>query len=223
MQRHLISTLAAALVLGYSAPAFAQTGAASPAPSPNAAEAKFVSGIRSDLMARFPTAADAVKAGYIRYTNEDMTGAISYANREWTSSDAAHPSQLWYDAGGKLIGADYSVPYAADKRPALWGIDPSRWTRFGLHIHYGLAGPNGTTVFGGLSAKKYAAAGGDSQHPDAAGLVKAGVTKDPANVKFVFTFPAIWDLEVWVVPNPLGAFTENNPNVKPSSNAKDEM
>lgn len=215
--------LTLALVVTCGAVARGQTTPApTPAPSPNAAEATFISSIRSDLTARFPTAADAEKAGYIRFTNEDMTGAISYANRQWTSSDASHPSQLWYDAGGKLIGADFSVPYA-DKRPTLWGIDPSRWSRFGLHIHYGLAGPNGTVVFGGLNAKKYAAAGGDPQHPDAAGLVKAGVTKDPANVKFVFTFPAIWDLEVWVVPNPLGAFAEFNPNVKPSAKAKDQM
>lgn len=56
-------------------------------------------------MARFPHASDAEKAGYVRYTNEDNTGSISYANFSWTS-DPTHPSQLWYDKSGNLLGAD---------------------------------------------------------------------------------------------------------------------
>src|SRR5215469_5347649 len=72
-------------------------------------EQAFASAIAADLMARFPTAADAEKAGYVRYTSEDETGAISYANMHWASADIRHPSQLWYDKNGKLLGADFSV------------------------------------------------------------------------------------------------------------------
>ena len=191
-------------------------------PTPNPGEAAFVARIQADLNKRFPTTADAERAGYLRYTNEDDTGAISYANRVWTSSDAAHPSQLWYDVNGRLLGADYSVLQAdSPQAPHLWGIEPSRWEKFGAHIHYGLVEPNGTTKYGGMGGKKYTAAGGDPAHPDAAGLVKAGVAKDAAQVKFTFAFPAIWDLTVWVLPNPAGAFAEKNPNVKPTKNAKD--
>lgn len=194
---------------------------AKPVPTPNAAEAAFVARIQADLNKRFPTTADAERAGYLRYTNEDDTGAISYANREWTSKDAAHPSQLWYDVNGRLLGADYSVLQAdSPQAPQLWGIEPTRWEKFGAHIHYGLIEPNGTIKLGGMGGKKYTAAGGDPAHPDAAGLVKAGVVKDPAQVKFTFAFPAIWDLTVWVLPNPAGAFAEKNPNVKPTKNAK---
>jgi hypothetical protein len=203
-------------------PAPATAAPATPAPSPDASEARFVSAIRADLMARFPNPAAAEKAGYLRYTNEDSTGAISYANRQWTSNDARHPSQLWYSVSGKLLGADYSVPYSSTP-PNLWGIEPIRWDRFGMHIHYGLAGKDGTITYGATSPKKYAAAGGDPQHPDAAGLVKAGIAQTADQVKFVFIFPQIWDMTVWVLPNPSGAFADMNPNVTPSSGAKMQM
>jgi hypothetical protein len=203
----------------------------SPAPSPTmnpmpqGTEVAFVTGIQKDLMTRFPTAADAVKAGYFRYTNEDSDGAISYANLQWTSSDPQHPSQLWYDVNGNLLGADFSVPQSTSiEPPKLWGVDFHRWDSFREHIHYVLAGPNGTSTYGGMSAKKYVAAGGSVTDPGAAALVKAGKATSIAQVKRVFLFPSIWDLIVWVKPNPNGAFADKNPNVTPSATAeKDDM
>jgi len=79
---------------------------------PTASEMPFVNAVTADLTARFPTASDARKAGYVRFTDEDNTGAISYASRQWTSADQQHPSQLWYDVNGRLLGADFSVPQA---------------------------------------------------------------------------------------------------------------
>jgi hypothetical protein len=61
--------------------------------------------------------------------------------------------------------------------------------------------------------------GGDLNNPTAAPLVKMGKVKTADQVVKVFTFPAQWDVEVWVTPNPLGAFAETNPLVKPSKNA----
>ncbi len=203
--------IAAAVALVFS-PAFAASE--TPSGKPSAAEAPFVTKMAADLGARFATTDAAVKAGYLRYTDEDETGAISYANRQWTSADATHPSQLWYDARGKLLGADFSVPQTGAP-PQLFGVDPQRWQKFGLHIHYGLVGPSGTTTYGATSAKKLAAAGGDPKMPTAPDLVKLGIAKRPADVRFVFVFPAIWDLPVWIMPNPDGAFAEKNPNVKP--------
>ena len=69
-----------------------------------------------------------------------------------------------------------------------------------------------------VSVTKYAAVG-DVEHPTADGLVKTGAVKDAAAVSAVFLYPAIYNVSVWVVPNPLGQFAEKNPNVIPSAHA----
>jgi len=182
---------------------------------PLPSEVSFVTKVSADLQARFPTPDAARRAGYLRFTDEDNTGAISYANKHWTSSDEAHPSQLWYDVNGRLLGADFSVLQAdSPQAPQKWGVDPRRWIKFGAHDHYGLVGPNGTTIYSGMGMKKLPP-GASLEHPTAAMLVAAGVAKSTSDVRFTFLFPAIWDLEVWVLPNPSGAFAESNPDVKP--------
>jgi hypothetical protein len=193
-------------------------------PKPQGAEVAFVTGIQKDLGARFATVADAQKAGYFRYTNEDATGAISYANLQWSSSDPQHPSQLWYSVSGQFLGADFSVLKSdSPKQPSLWGVNPLRWDDFGAHIHWVL-NANGKETYGATSMKKFAAAGGDPKNPQPETLIKMGVVKDASQVKHLFIFPAIWDLVVWVTPNPDGAFAEKNPLVHPSANAeKDDM
>jgi len=216
MIRTLVLSLAALFALG----PVAASAAATPPNEPTAAEKPFVDSVTADLVARFPTPESARAAGYLRFTDEDESGAISYANRQWTSADPKHPSQLWYDVKGRLLGADFSVPYT-DVRPKLFGVDPARWTKFGAHVHYGLIGPNGTT-YGAIGAKAIVKAGGSADHPTAAQLVAAGVTKKASDVRFVFAFPAIWDLQLWVIPNPSGAFAETDPEVKPS-NPKSSM
>ncbi len=125
------------------------------------------------------------------------------------------PSQLWYSAAGKLLGADYSEPQAAGA-PHKFGVDPSRWEKFGLHDHYVVTNADGTTAYGGVGAKKIASVGGDANAPTATDLVKLRVVKNANQVKSVFVFPAVYDLPVWLVPNPSGAFAEHNPLVKPS-------
>ena len=204
------------------APPVAPSPVAAPSPgAPAGSERTFVKQAVAALSKRYATTAAAVAGGYLRYTDEDGTGAISYANRKWTSADAAHPSQLWYDARGRLIGADYSVPLT-DAPPHAFGLQPGRFQKFTAHVHYGLAGPNGTTIYGGAGAKTMAKGGGTVDDPTAEALVKAGLAKSPADVKFVFTFPAIWDAAIWLIPNPDGAFAEKNPNVKPV-HAKESM
>jgi hypothetical protein len=210
------------------APVLAGAQGMSPTPKPDehamGTEVAFVSTITNDLQTRFPTPASANRAGYVRFTDEDNTGAISYANRKWTSSDPAHPSQLWYDVYGRLIGADYSVLQSdSPTAPKLWGVDPGRWDLFRAHVHYGLVGPNGTTIYGGLGPKSLEAVGATVDTATAATIVAAGKAKKTSDVRFLFTFPAIWDLQVWLIPNPNGAFAEKNPNVTPSSGAKMQM
>jgi hypothetical protein len=182
----------------------------------SASEKAFVASIQADLMKRFPTAADAEKAGYVRYTGVDETGAISYENGQWQSADITHPSQLWYDAKGNLLGADYSVLVSSSAaRPNLWGVNPGRWTEFDGHIHWvTLDRATGKYTYDlWMEDPKYVAAGGDADHPTAAGLVAAHKVTDPTQVATVFHFPSIWDLIVWVKPNPKGAFADKNPDV----------
>jgi hypothetical protein len=132
-----------------------------------------------------------------------------------------------------LIGADFSVLQSnSPSRPNLWGVSPSRWLDFSpAHVHFAIKTPTGLQ-YGGIGDKTMAKVGGSVNNPTAADIVKVGrlprwkVLKIPApqtvsDVGFVFTFPSIWDLQVWLVPNPLGAFAEHNPNVVPSANAKD--
>lgn len=182
----------------------------------SAAEEAFVASIQADLTARFPTAADAVKAGYVRYTGEDDTGAISYANRQWTSSDPRHPSQLWYDKNGQLLGADFSRPVTGSERPTIFGVNPGRLYEFDEHIHYVLREGAGTVQYDlYMYPKAFAAKGADPEHPTAADLVKLGKAGNVSEVVTVFNFPSIWDLIVWVKPNPNGAFADKNPDVTP--------
>ena len=210
------------------------TPAPTPAPPESATEVRFVSQVTADLQNRFSTTAQASAAGYFRYTDEDQTGAISWVNTQNWQSDPTRPSQLWYDVGGRLIGADFSVLQSGSpSRPSLWGVAPSRWIDFSpAHVHFGVRTPSGVQ-FGAVGPKTMASVGGSVDRPTAAEIYKfskmprwkeLGIPK-PANVSdvaFVFTFPAIWDLQVWLVPNPLGAFAEHNPNVHPSAAAKEQ-
>jgi hypothetical protein len=182
----------------------------------DATEARFISSIQSDITKRFPHAADAIAAGYVRYTAEDDTGAISYANRQWTS-DPTHPSQLWYDKHGALLGADFSVPRPnGEPRPALWGIKPCRWAEFEGHVHWVATDEStGIVRYDGLWNQKWVAAGGSISQPSSDTVVKLGEAKSAADVSVVFEFPTIWDLIVWVEANPNGAFADHNPNVRP--------
>jgi hypothetical protein len=188
-------------------------------PKPQGTETAFVAGIQKDLGTRFATVADAQAAGYFRYTNEDDTGAISYANLHWTSSDPQHPSQLWYSVDGKLLGADFSRPDTGGSPPDLWGVNPKRWVEIGAHVHYVLM-MDGKESYGATSVRKFQAAGGNIDDPQAKTVVAMGKAKNVAMVQHVFLFPRIWDLIVWITPNPNGAFADKNPLVHPSKSAK---
>jgi hypothetical protein len=184
----------------------------------SASENAFVSEISSYLMAHYPTAADAVKAGYTRYTSEDETGAISYANLHWQSADTRHPSQLWYDKNGRLLGADYSVLLnGGAARPQLWGVNPGRWVEFDGHIHWVAKDPaTGELKYDQwMPYKDFIAASGDADKPSAATLVAMKKVGSADQVVTIFHFPSIWDLIVWVTPNPNGAFAWKNPLVTP--------
>ncbi len=171
-------------------------------------EQQFVASVKADLTARFPHASDAVKAGYVRYTNPDDTGAISYANPQYWKSDPSHPSQLWYGRDGNLMGADFSVPRPnGEPRPQLWGIDPGRWYEFNGHVHFVIQTPDGKTAYDQwVWNADFVNAGGNLSHPSAQTLVGLGRAPDAGYIKTIFEFPTLWDLIVWLVPHPAGPF-----------------
>jgi len=180
------------------------------------AEAQFVQSVQRDLTLRFPNVSDAEKAGYVRYTGVDDTGAISYANFQWTSADAKHPSQLWYDKAGNLLGADFSVLQTNSTRPSIFGVNPGRLYEFDDHVHWVERTAAGQLLYDKwVDARTYRAAGGDPAQPTAAQLVAIGRAKNASGIVTVFDMPSIWDMIVWVKPNPDGAFAEKNPLVTP--------
>lgn len=167
------------------------------------AETAFVASVTTALTARFPHVADAEKAGYVRYTSADDTGAISYADKHW-NADPTHPSQLWYDAKGDLMGADFSMPRPNnDPRPNLWGVNPGRWYEFNGHVHYVVREPGtGKTVYDGwIWNADFVKLGGNLDNPSAATVVKAGRVRSADYISTIFEFPTQWDLIVWVRPH----------------------
>jgi hypothetical protein len=174
----------------------------------NAEEQQFVQSVQRDLLNRFPHASDAVLAGYVQYTGVDSSGGINYANQHW-SSDPAHPSQLWYDRKGNLLGADFSVLRPNNEgRPRVWGIDPGRWVELDGHVHYVTRDAGGALKYDQwVWNQVWVAAGGSLTSPSAVTLVKLGRVKSASDVVTVFEFPTIWDLVVWVVPHKSGPFS----------------
>ncbi|HUA08401.1 MAG TPA: hypothetical protein VMA98_03945 [Candidatus Acidoferrales bacterium] len=200
MIRFSICAIIAALAIA--APAQADETATCKGPL-SASETAFVQNVQRDISVRFAHAADAVAAGYVRYTAPDDTGAISYANRQW-NSDPTHPSQLWYDTSGNLMGADFSVPRpSGEPRPQRWGIDPCRWFEFNGHIHYVIHDPNtGKMIYDQyVWNNDFTAAGGSLSDPSADTLVKMGRVPNASYVPTIFEFPTLWDLIVWVKPH----------------------
>jgi hypothetical protein len=203
MKRRLAAVLFAAVgAFTVAAPAFADEQPTCRGPL-SASETAFVQNVQHDLTARFPHASDAVAAGYVRYTAPDDTGAISYADKHWVS-DPTHPSQLWYDTSGNLMGADFSVPRPnGEPRPQQWGIDPCRWFEFNGHVHYVVRDPDSGKM--GYDQwiwnNDFVAAGGNVSNPSADTLVKAQRVPSANDVVTIFEFPTIWDLIVWVKPH----------------------
>ncbi|MBV8222366.1 MAG: hypothetical protein JO293_03325 [Candidatus Eremiobacteraeota bacterium] len=227
-QKMLMLALLASLVVLPGTLRAATMGTPKPAPTPappmSASETEFVNAVTPDLTARFATTSAATAAGYYRYTNEDSTGAISWVNPAYWKSDPKHPAQLWYDVNGRLIGADFSVLQAGlSAAPSMWGVSASRFIPIEQHVHYGVKQPDGSVTFGGYGPKSAAKVGGTLSDPTKQDVVKLGKAQTVDQVAFVFQYPAIYDLQVWLVPNPLGPFAEHNPNVKPTKNAEPDM
>ena len=108
--------------------------------------------------------------------------------------------------------------------PTIWGVNYRRWVSFREHIHYVLAGANGTEMYGATSVEEISRRRRQRRRSTGNHARENGQSQDVAEVKRVFLFPSLWDLIVWVKTNPNGAFADKNPLVTPSANAgKDDM
>lgn len=223
----VVATIAAALAWpkpgAAQSPAPASPAPAPPTPSPYAApltpaEQTFYERASAALQRLYSTPAAAERAGWFRYNNEDRTGAISYVNTGYaTTTDMEHPYQLWYDANGRLIGADFSQPLASFPEPTLFGLQKLRFRRVALHVHFVTKQPDGTMRYGlAVSAADFRAAGLDPLKPTADDLVKLGKVPSAGIVAHVFPIVENWDAQMWLIPNPAGQFVDANPNVRPS-------
>ncbi|TAM56382.1 hypothetical protein EPN52_14850 [bacterium] len=200
-----VVVLAAAL-LAAPAAAPAQGDRATPA------EAAFVQRIAGVLLARYPTAAQAEKAGYFRSTGIEDDGTAVYFNGTFTRIDELHPNFLWYDRAGRLVGLDYEFPQPAYAHApvARFPVQAQRWTVVREHVHFAYragSGPlqlHGARAYPNLRAERITAAALEADH-----LLPSGVT-----LVWAYHHPACWDLGFWLIPNANGAFAERNPAVK---------
>jgi hypothetical protein len=195
---------------------------AQPAQAPlTPAEQRFYHTASTTLQKLYPHPAQAEKAGWFRYNNEDESGAISYINLKYFDTpDPAHPQQLWYDVHGRLLGGDFTQKVdSAPHGPTLFGISAKRFQHSPLHVHFGIKHADGSVEYGDyVPAATFKAAGLDPLHPTAANLVALGKVKSTAEVAFVFAALNNYDATMWLIPNPAGQFADLNPLVKPSPN-----
>ena len=205
MRRAAISVLV--LVL------FAQAVSLAKTPQPSAAEQQFVSTTSAKLQAGYPNTAVAKANGYTMLEGTiDSDNTYNFTNRDFANVTPDRPNFLWYDRKGHLAGVDYEVPKSTFPSPphAMFPVQTSRWVTINEHVHYAYT-VNGRTKYGATRATPALR----SENITLAMLRAAGA-KIPADAKLTWAMyhPTVWDLAMWVVPNPSGAFADLNPNVK---------
>jgi hypothetical protein len=178
------------------------------------AEKAFVQTTSTQLGQLYPDTAAAKTAGYALLEGAiDSDNTYNWTNFAFKGVDPGHPNFLWFDRNGHLAGVDWELPksaYASAPSGDAYPVQVSRWTSIPEHVHFAYT-VNGTTHYG--AAKATAAL---RQGTITAQQLRASGAKLPANATLVWAMyhPAVWDLAMWVVPNPNGAFAELNPNVK---------
>ena len=196
--------------------AIALTGAACAATSPplTSAEKAFVTKASATLNAKYPDTATAKSAGFGL-----LEGSIGDDNTyNWTDMSFSNvmldrPNFLWYDRRGHLAGVDWEFPKGTTTSApqlAAFPVTAARWVSIPEHVHFAY------TVDGVMKYGAGKATPAERTGTLTAQILRANGAKLPANAKLVWAMyhPAVWDLAMWTVPNPNGAFADKNPNVK---------
>jgi hypothetical protein len=177
-------------------------------------EKAFVTSASSSLGQRYPTAATAKSGGYSPLEGAmDSDKTYNWTDFTFTDVTPDHPNFLWYDRNGNLVGVDWELPksqYPAAPHLAAYPVQAARWVTIPEHVHFAYTS-GGKTSYG--VAKASAAL---RQSHITLQQLRASGAKLPADATLVWAMyhPAVWDLAMWVVPNPNGPFAEMNPNVK---------
>jgi hypothetical protein len=194
--------------------ALMQAAFAASSPPLTDSEKAFVTKASASLNAEYPTTATAQAAGFRLLLGgifDDNT--YDWTNMSFTGVTPDHPNFLWYDRHGHLAGVDWEFPktaYASVPPPTAFPVRAARWVTIPAHVHYAYA-VNGETKYGVTRATPAL-----NKMTITADMLRANGVKLPANAKLVWAMyhPTVWDLAMWTVPNPNGAFADKNPNVK---------
>jgi hypothetical protein len=146
-----------------------------------------------EVAARYPTAADALEAGYRKITNYYPGIAAHYIKRDYVDGEfeLEHPEMLLYDGDGRragMVGLSYLIMKDGDEEPTVGFTGPNDH----YHRHVGLCFRDGVVVAGSNSTEEECEAAGGHK-----GLGFNG-----------------WMSHVWIVPgceSDWGVFSGANP------------
>jgi hypothetical protein len=195
---------------------FAFTSAAFAATSPplTDAEKAFIAKTSATINSEYPTTATAESAGFTLLVGDIFDdNTYDWTNMSFAGVTPDHPNFLWYDRHGHLAGVDWQFPkamYASAPQLAAFPVRAERWVTIPAHVHYTYS-VDGKVHYGVTKATPAL-----NKMTITADMLRASGVKLPANAKLVWAMyhPTVWDLAMWTVPNPIGAFADKNPNVK---------
>jgi hypothetical protein len=195
---------------------FVLTGAAFAATSPplTDSEKAFVAKSSAALDAKYPTTETAKSAGFGLLEGDiGDDNTYNWTNFSFANVTPDHPNFLWYDRRGHLAGVDWEFPKGTTTSApqlAAFPVRAARWVSIPEHVHYAYT-LNGKMHYGVTKATPALHA-----MTITADMLRANGAKLPKDAKLNWAMyhPAVWDLAMWTVPNPNGAFAEKNPNVK---------
>jgi hypothetical protein len=194
--------------------ALTQAALAATSPPLSDSEKAFVTKTSATLNSTYPTTATAKSAGFtMLFDTIGDDNTYDWTNMSFTGVTPDHPNFLWYDRHGNLAGVDWEFPAsgsASAPKLAEFPVMAARWVKIPEHVHYAYT-LDGKVKYGVTKATPALRTGtitADELRANGAKLPK------DAKLNWAMYHPAVWDLAMWTVPNPSGAFADKNPNVK---------
>jgi len=191
-----------------------QAAFAATSPPLTDSEKAFVTKTSATLNSEYPNTTSAKSAGFtMLFDTIGDDNTYDWTNMSFNGLTPDHPNFLWYDRNGHLVGVDWEFPttaHAPAPQLAAFPVKAARWTEIPEHVHYAYT-LNGKMKYGVTKATPELRKGAIT-----ADELRANGAKLPkdASLMWAMYHPPVWDLAMWTVPNPKGAFADKNPNVK---------